>query len=40
MGWQLDRLRQNLAEGVIDGEVLAVDDESQLALPSPPDSPD
>lgn len=40
MRWQLDRLRQNLADGVIDGEVLAVDDQSPAALPGPSDSPE
>lgn len=40
MWWQLDRLRQNLADGVIDGEVTAVDDESPAALPGPSDSPE
>lgn len=40
MWWQLDRLSQNLAEGVIDGEVLAVDDESPDALPGPSNTPE
>lgn len=40
MWWQLDRLRQNLADGVIDGEVLAVDVESPSALPGHSDSPE
>lgn len=40
MWWQLDRLQQNLADGVIDGEVLAVADESPAALPSSLNSPD
>ncbi|CPW73095.1 hypothetical protein [Mycobacteroides abscessus] len=40
MWWQLDRLQQNLADGVIDGEVLAVADESPAALPSSLDRPD
>ncbi|MBN7567081.1 hypothetical protein ACM0AZ_24940 [Mycobacteroides abscessus subsp. massiliense] len=33
MQWELDRIRQNLAGDVIDGEVIAVDDENPPALP-------
>ncbi|WP_157896330.1 hypothetical protein [Mycobacteroides chelonae] len=40
MWWQLDRLSQNLAESVIDGEVLAVDDESPDALPGQSNTPE